>query len=165
MHKAKEVGFHTQVISAGRSINDNMPKYVAAITLKAINSVSRRSKDIKVLVLGLTYKENVSDIRESPAFGIVKELKKNRVEVYGYDPYLTEADIIRGFDLKFIDFFDQAEDVKFDGIIFTVAHNAFRKLELSKLAEILNPNPVLMDVRRVLNREEAEQLGFIYRTL
>jgi UDPglucose 6-dehydrogenase/UDP-N-acetyl-D-galactosamine dehydrogenase len=165
VHKAKEVGFRTQVISAGRSINDNMPKYVAAITLKAINSSSKESGRAKILVMGLTYKENVSDIRESPALGIINELKKNRVEVYGYDPYLTEANIGRGFDIKFIDFFNQVEDVKFDGIIFTVAHNAFRKLELTNLTRMQNPNPVLVDVRRVFDGEEARKAGFTYITL
>jgi UDP-N-acetyl-D-mannosaminuronate dehydrogenase len=87
VHKAEEVGYHPQVILAGRAINDHMPKHVAQMMIKGLNEVGKVIKGSKVLIMGLTYKEDVPDTRESPAVGIVEELKEFGVEVYGYDPF------------------------------------------------------------------------------
>jgi UDPglucose 6-dehydrogenase/UDP-N-acetyl-D-galactosamine dehydrogenase len=165
VEKAKEVGFHTQVISAGRSTNDSMPRYVAEMTIQAIDDASKRVKGARVLVMGLTYKENVPDIRESPALGIIRELQKNQIEIYGYDPLIINTADRNGFSIEFIDSMDHPQGIKFDGIVITVAHEAFRKLELIDIARVQNENPVLIDVRGLFDGEEARQLGFIYRTL
>ncbi len=90
VYKARELDYHPQVILVGRAINDFMPKHVAQMTIKALNNVGKVIKGSKVLIMGLTYKENVPDIRESPVKEIVKELKEFGVEVYGYDPVLEE---------------------------------------------------------------------------
>ena len=82
--KAKEVGHHPQVILAGRSINDSMPKYVAEMAVKGLNKVGKVIKGSNVLIMGLTYKEDVADIRESPIEKMVQELKEYDANVYGY---------------------------------------------------------------------------------
>lgn len=165
VHKAKELGYHPQVILSGRAINDYMPKHVAKITIKALNEVGKAIKGSKVLIMGLTYKEDVSDVRESPALGIIEELKKHQVEVYGFDPYLTETDAKKNFDIDIIDSLDYIERIKYDGIVITVAHEVFKQLKLSDLAKMQNANPILFDVRGVYNGVEAKQVGFTYRTL
>jgi UDP-N-acetyl-D-glucosamine/UDP-N-acetyl-D-galactosamine dehydrogenase len=94
--RAKEVGSHLQVILAGRSINDPLPKYVAGMAVKGLNKVGKTIKGSRVLIMGLTNKEDVADIRESPAGNMVHELKEYDVDVYGYDPLLPES-VIRHF--------------------------------------------------------------------
>ena len=93
VYKAKELGYHPQVILAGRAINDYMPKHVAEMAIKSLNEVGKVIKGSKVLIMGLTYKENVPDTRESPVREMVKELKEFGVNVYGYDPLLSKEEI------------------------------------------------------------------------
>ena len=93
--KARDVGYHAQVILAGRSINDHMPKYVAEMAVRGLNDAGKVISGSKALILGVTYKENVPDTRESPVKDIVKELKEYRVAVYGSDPMVTSEELQR----------------------------------------------------------------------
>ena len=86
VYKATELGYHPQVILAGRAINDSMPKHVALTAIKGLNEVGKVIKGSKVLIMGLTYKENVPDTRESPMREMVRELKEFGVDIYGFDP-------------------------------------------------------------------------------
>ena len=159
VYKAKELGYHPQVILAGRAINDYMPKHIAEMAIKGLNEVGKVIKGSKVLVTGLTYKENVPDTRESPVKEIVKELKEFGIEVYGYDPLLSKKEI-EGFGVNVLD----ELNVKADCVIVAVAHNAFREIALGDLKKMMNSNPVLIDVRGVFD-EEAKEEGFYYRRL
>ena len=103
VYKAKELGYHPQVILAGRAINDYMPKHVAEMAIKGLNEVGKVIKGSKVLIMGLTYKENVADTRESSVREMVKELKEFGIEVYGYDPLLSREEI-EDFGVKALDF-------------------------------------------------------------
>ncbi len=93
VNKAQEFGYHPQVILAGRAINDSMPKHVAMLAIRSLNDAGKVIKDSKVLVMGLTYKENVPDTRESPVLEMVKEFKEFHMDVYGYDPLLSPEEI------------------------------------------------------------------------
>lgn len=165
VHKAKELGYNPQVILAGRTINDSMPKHVADITIKALNDTCNVINSSKVLIMGLTYKENVADARETPVKGIIKGLKEYGVKVYGFDPYISEADTGNEFDIELLESLDNLKGVAFNAIIVTVAHEAFRKMKLADLATMQNKNPVLIDVRKIYDGEEAREAGFLYRTL
>ncbi len=164
-YKARELGYNPQVILAGRAVNDSMPKHVADIAIRALNDVGKVIKGSRILIMGLTYKENVADTRETPARGIIKELKQYGVEICGYDPYLLKAGVRKNFDIEFIDSLDHLEGIAFDATVITVAHEVFRKLELTDLAGMQNNNPVLVDVRGIYDGEEARKAGFVYRTL
>jgi UDPglucose 6-dehydrogenase/UDP-N-acetyl-D-galactosamine dehydrogenase len=83
VHRAEELGYHPQVILAGRAINDSMPAHVAGMMIRGLNEAGKVIKGSKVLIMGLAYKENVADIRESPARGIVEGLREFGVDVYG----------------------------------------------------------------------------------
>ena len=161
VYKARELDYHPQVILAGRAINDRMPSYVAEMTIKALNNVGKVIKGSRVLIMGLTYKENVPDTRESPVKGIIKELKEFGIEIFGYDPLLDgiedEFTIKAARDLKVIK--------KIDAVIVAVAHDEFRKTKLNELRDIMNNKPVLIDIRQVFDRSEAEREGFYYQTL
>jgi UDPglucose 6-dehydrogenase/UDP-N-acetyl-D-galactosamine dehydrogenase len=161
VYKARELDYHAQVILAGRAINDSMPKHVAELTIKALNSAGKVIKGSKVLILGFTYKENVPDTRESPVKGIIKELKAFGVEVYGYDPILDNTE--NKFNIQLVTSWQAVK--KADAVIVTVAHDQFKAIKLSKLKESMNNAPVLVDVRQIFTRELAEKEGFYYRTL
>ena len=163
VYKARELGYHPQVILAGRATNDYMPKHVAEMTVKALNEVGKVIKGSRVLVMGLTYKEDVPDIRESPVRGIIKELREYGVEITGFDPMLKGADFEDEFGITLLS--DLRESTKVDGIILAVAHSSFRKLKLSDLKKMQNSNPVLIDVRGIFDAEEARRAGFYYMTL
>ncbi|MBA1343514.1 MAG: UDP-N-acetyl-D-mannosamine dehydrogenase [ANME-2 cluster archaeon] len=162
VHKAEELMYHPQVILAGRAINDSMPGYVALMAIKGLNDVGKVIKGSKVLIMGLTYKENVPDTRESPVREIVRVLEEFGVTVYGYDPLLSDA-MIEGFGVKALD----AQDAKVACVIVTVAHDEFKEMGLSDMARFMamGETPVLVDVRGMFDRAEAEQRGIYYRRL
>ena len=160
VYKARELGYHSQVILAGRSINDYMPKHVALLAIKALNQAGKVMKDSKVLIMGLTYKENVPDTRESPVSQMVKELKEFGMELFGYDPLLTSREIER-FGVKPV----EGLSVKTDCVIIAVAHEQFKAITLDVLKTASKENPVLIDVRRMFDEQEAKKKGFLYYTL
>ena len=165
VYKAKEFGYHPQVILAGRAINDYIPKHIAEMTVKALNDVGKVIKGSRVLIMGLTYKEDVPDIRESPAKEIIKELREFGIEVVGFDP-LLDADNLEGeFNIKLFKDFKEAKEVKSDCIVLAVAHSSFYTLSLSDLKEMQSSAPVLIDVRGMFDAEEAKKAGFCYRSL
>jgi UDP-N-acetyl-D-glucosamine/UDP-N-acetyl-D-galactosamine dehydrogenase len=161
VHRAKELGYHPQVILAGRSINDSMPKVVAEITVKALNDARKVIRDSRVLVMGLTYKEDVPDMRESPSLHLVEELGAYGCEVVAWDPLVADAELPSGARRAA----SLAEARDLDAIVTAVAHQSFRALSLDDLRARMRRDPVLVDVRRVHDRHDAEQHGFLYRTL
>lgn len=165
VYKAKELGYHPQVILAGRAINDAMPKYIAEMTIKALNKVGKVIKDSRVLIMGLTYKEDVADIRETPARGIISHLKEYGVETVGYEPVVVGVGLEREFGIKLLDNLSELTKDKVDGIIITVAHSVFNKLKLIELIKIQNSNPVLIDIRGIFDAKTAREAGFYYQTL
>jgi len=160
VYKAKKLGYHPQVILAGRAINDYASKHVALMAIKGLNEAGKVIKNSKVLIMGLTYKENVPDIRESPVKNIVKELKEFDINLYGYDPLLSKEQINK-FGVKAVDDLN----MKVDCVIITVAHEEFKKMNLDKIKTLMNGNPVLIDIRRIFDINEAKKKGFLYKTL
>jgi len=158
--KARDVGYHAQVILAGRSINDHMPKYVAEMAVRGLNDAGKVISGSKALILGVTYKENVPDTRESPVKDIVKELKEYRVAVYGSDPMVTSEELQRFGVVPY-----SADEGKVDCVIAAVGHDQFRRMSLEEIRGMMNGDPVLIDVRGIFDGEAAEREGFRYRRL
>lgn len=161
VYKARELGYHPRVILAGRAVNDSMAKHVAEMAIKGINEAGLVIRGSKVLILGLTYKENVPDTRESPVKEIVKELKEFGCKVYGLDPLLTTKEI-ESFGVRKV-----TEDLKgkIDCVIFAVAHDQFKKFTFDFIKTYMSKNPVLIDVRRMFDPSDAKKNGFKYYTL
>lgn len=158
VHKAVELGFHPQVILAGRAVNDHMPKHVAQMMIKGLNEAGKVIKGSKVLIMGLTYKENVPDTRESPAVGIVEELKEFGIDIYGCDPFLNCREVER-YGIKVFN------REKIDGVILAIAHDAFRKIVLEDMQGFMEDKPVLIDVRGIFGGEEGKNLCSYYKML
>ena len=167
VHRARELGYHSQVIAAGRSINDSMAKHVAEMTIKALNEVGKVIKDSRVLIMGLTYKENVSDTRETPQKNLIEELREYGVAVFGYDPLLDIAEAEEEYGIRMLSSLEKEDG--FNAVILAVAHDVFKRgkhsISLDKLADVMNSRPVLVDIRRHYDGAEAKRRGFCYRTL
>ena len=117
-------------------------------------------KGSKVLIMGLTYKENVADTRESPIREMVEELKEFGIDVFGYDPLLSKEEI-GGFGVKALDNLD----MKVDGVVVTAAHDEFKKMNLNEIKKFMNDKPVIVDARGMFDEGEAKEKGFYYESL
>jgi UDP-N-acetyl-D-mannosaminuronate dehydrogenase len=161
MHKAEEYGIHSRIITVGRSVNDAMPKYVAEMTVKSLNHGNKVINKTKVLIMGLSYKANVIDFRESPVKQLVQELREYGIDIWGYTTRLDDAK--KEFDIKLIN--SLSGSLCFDCIIVTLAHDEFKTIKLDKLKSIMNSHPILIDLQGLFDTEEVHQNGFIYKRL
>ncbi|MCX7920940.1 MAG: nucleotide sugar dehydrogenase [Clostridia bacterium] len=159
-YKAQEIGYHPQVILSGRKINDEMGKYVAENTVKKLIDADRQIKGARVLIMGITFKEDVPDVRNSRVVDIVNELKEYGIEVFVTDPIADKLEVKHEYD---IDMVDLNNIYKFDAIIFSVAHNAYKDINLEQLKNYyVNCKPVLIDVKGIFDRSYAQKLGYYY---
>ncbi len=161
VHKAKELGYHPQVTLAGRAINDYMPKHIVEMTVKALNDNDKVIKNSKVLIMGLTYKENVADTREAPVREIIHGLEEYGVTIFGYDPLLN--DFPNEYKLQLIHNLEDLPEI--DCVIITVAHDNFLDITLNHLKQLMGSHPVIIDIRGMFNYEEASSVGIYYRCL
>lgn len=162
-YKAQLNGYNPQVILAGRSINNYMPKYVAELTVRALNDAGKPIKGSKILIMGLTYKENVPDTRETPVRGIIAELREYGVDIYGFDPMLTNIESEFGIKAIYGDGFNELD--KLDGVVWAVCHSAFNSITLKSLKSRMADSPALIDVRSHFDSREAVKEGFYYKSL
>jgi UDP-N-acetyl-D-galactosamine dehydrogenase len=143
--KAQEVGYHPEIILAGRRVNDSMGQYVAMEVIKLMVQKDIKIKGANILNLGITFKENCPDVRNTKAVDVIKELKGFGTDVTIYDPWANPEEVKHEYNLETV---QQLPKNSFDAIILTVAHNEFLKEDLESL---LKPNGVLYDVKGVLN--------------
>lgn len=157
-HKAEEVGYHPQVILAGRRINDDMSRYVARNTIKLMLKNGIDVPRATVCVLGITFKENCPDIRNSKVADLVKEFKQWGTTVLVVDPWANAAEVQHeyGFELTTMDEINQV-----DTLVVAVGHDEFRALSPSALKSFVKGNkPVFTDVKSIFNRDEISAEGF-----
>jgi UDP-N-acetyl-D-mannosaminuronate dehydrogenase len=153
------------VILAGRNINDSMPGYIADMTADALKSLKKIVKGARVLVMGLTYKENVSESRNAPSQYLVEELKKRGMAVQAYDPLLRESVIKNEFKAEPVRDLKGLKKDPVDAVIITVPHAEFLKLGLDDLKAIQKSAPVLVDIPGIFRKMDAKNAGLLYRTL
>lgn len=159
-YKAEEIGYHSQVILAGRRINDDMGRYVAESCVKKLIAAGKPVKDAKVAILGITFKENCPDVRNSKVNDIIKELRE-----YGIEPVVTDA-IASPEDAKKaygIDLVSLNEIKGMDTVIIAVAHEEYQKLSMAEIDGMFaEGTKVLLDVKGDLDRKEYEAAGYSY---
>ena len=156
-NKASEVGYHAQVILSGRRINDGMAKFVAEKTIKKLIANNVRVKGADVLVMGLTFKENCPDLRNSKVADIVKELKEYGTNVHVIDPTADKLEAKREYGIVLED----EEHIKnMDAVVVAVGHKQYREMKLEDFRKYFNPvysKPLLIDVKSLYNKEMAEK--------
>jgi UDP-N-acetyl-D-galactosamine dehydrogenase len=145
--KAQEFGYHPGIILEGRRMNDGMGQYVSSEVIKLMLKHDIRIKGSKVLVLGITFKENCPDVRNTKAVDVINGLKSFGVEVSIYDPWASPIEVMREYQLATT---NKLPNEMYDAIILTVSHNEFLGLNLRKM---LNKNGVLYDVKGILTEK------------
>ena len=157
-HKAEEVGYHPQVILAGRRINDNMARYTARSVIRLMLKNGLDVVRSTVGVMGITFKENCPDIRNSKVADLVKELQNWGANVLVTDPWANSDEVMNeyGIQLGSID-----ETNKVDALVVAVGHSEFRDISPSQLKNLCrSQKPVLADVKALYNRHDAAKVGF-----
>jgi UDP-N-acetyl-D-galactosamine dehydrogenase len=160
-YKARQLGHYPQIILAGRKVNEYMPYYVAELTFRALKEAKKKIKNSKILILGLTFKENCRDYRNSRIEKTIKKLKSRGCKIFGYDPLLQKEEI-ETFGIKPVLNLNNNQE-KFDALILSVVHNQFKNLSLKNLEEISSPPPVLIDIKGYFKNSKGENL--IYKSL
>lgn len=155
-HKADKLGYHPQVILAGRRINDNMGKYIAEQTVKHLIRDGSPVKDAHVIVLGLTFKENCSDLRNSRVIDVIRELQSYGVAVSVHDPVAAAEDALSEYGVTLRSW---NELPRAQAIVAAVAHDAFRERSLDELQEKLQPGGLYVDVKCQANAKELRSRG------
>ncbi|MHA3787259.1 nucleotide sugar dehydrogenase [Flavobacterium hauense] len=142
--KAQEVGYHPEIILAGRRLNDSMGEYVASQVVKLMIKKGIEVNGAKVLMLGITFKENCPDVRNTKIVDVIHALREYGIDVTTFDPWAAPDEVLHEYDMTTI---NMLPSQKFDGVVLGVAHNEFKNLDYSA---ILEENSVLYDVKGVL---------------
>lgn len=155
-HKAEMIGYHPEVILAGRRINDNMGKYIAEQTIKHMIANGNAIKDAKVIILGLTFKENVPDLRNSRVIDVINELKSYGVQLFVCDPVPLKEDARHEYG---IDLFSWDDLPVADAIVAAVAHREFLSKPAHVLADKVAPNGAFIDVKSLFDQTALRAAG------
>lgn len=152
-HKAQEIGYHPEVILAGRRINDGMGVYVAEQVIKLMTRQRMHVVGSRVLVMGLTFKENCPDLRNTRVVDIVHELKTYNAHVDVYDPWVSAAEAEHEYGIHPV---SELIEGQYDAIILAVAHQQFQAMGVERIRALGKPNAVLFDIKYVLPREAVD---------
>lgn len=152
-HKAQAIGYHPEIILAGRRLNDTMGSYVVAQLVKAMTRRRIHVDGARVLVMGLTFKENCPDLRNTRVIDIVAELRDYHCDVDVFDPWVTVEEAEREYGITPI---ATPTAGKYDAIILAVAHQQFKTMGAQAIRVLGKPNAVLYDLKYVLNASEAD---------
>ena len=156
-HKAEMLGYHPQVILAGRRINDGMGKFIAEQTVKRMIAAGSPIKGAKVNVLGLTFKEDCGDLRNSKVIDIIRELKSFGVEVHVTDPAADPAEAVHEYGVSLVPF---SELPRADAIVAAVAHKEYRTLAVGDIGQKLAAGGAFIDVKAAFDAAALRQAGF-----
>ena len=150
--KAQEYGYNPEIILAGRRMNDSMGVYVASEVIKTMIQKDIKIKDAEILILGITFKENCPDVRNTKAVDVITALKQYGVNVTIYDPWANEDEVLHEYNLVSV---KELPKDKFDTIVLTVAHNEFKNIDLSMLKK---ENAIIYDVKGILDEKADAKL-------
>jgi len=152
-HKAIEVGYNPEMILAGRRLNDNMGSYVADQVSKLMTKKRIHVVDANVLIMGLTFKENCPDLRNTRVVDLVEEFEGFNCNVDVYDPWVDKDESVHEYGIKPI---DQPTESKYDAILLAVAHNEFKALSVEQIKTFGKDNHVLYDIKYLLDTNEVD---------
>jgi len=162
-YEAEKLGYHSQIILAGRKVNDGMGAFIADATIKQLILAGKAPKSSKVVILGLTFKENCPDTRNSKVNDIIKRLEEYDIQPIVVDPWASNQDARREYGVQLTNL-DSVFDA--DCIIIAVAHNQFKELSIEQLDKLYkkesNAEKVLIDVKSILDKQNIEDKGYRY---
>ncbi len=150
VHKSKKLGYDPEVILSGRRINDRMPAFIAKKLVQLLIGKGKNPSECKVLINGITFKENVSDIRNSKVAELYNELRGYSVQVDVCDPRADQEEVLHEYDIQMI----QTPDSDYDAVIVAVAHDEFKVLNTQHFSTMMKKDPVLIDLKGLYQRPE-----------
>lgn len=152
-HKAQQVGYHPEIILAGRRLNDSMGSYVASQLVKQMTKEGVAIRDSRVLVMGLTFKEDTPDLRNSRIVDVIRELQDYGINVDVLDPWCDPAEAKAEYGVSLV---TDPEDGAYDGIVLAVAHSQFRDMGVEKIRALGQPHSVLYDLKYVIPADASD---------
>ncbi|MEX1109388.1 MAG: Vi polysaccharide biosynthesis UDP-N-acetylglucosamine C-6 dehydrogenase TviB [Dongiaceae bacterium] len=152
-HKAQQIGYHPEMILAGRRINDNMALYVAGEVVRLMTAKRIHPKSSRVLVLGLAFKENCPDLRNSKVADLVSELEKYGAAVDVWDPWVSAREAREEYGIRPV---RKPAKGRYDAIVVAVAHRQFRELDITAVRRLARRNHVLYDIKYVFGRHDVD---------
>lgn len=159
--KAEEIGYHPEIILAGRRINDGMGKYIAENVIKVLIRENVSVNNAHVLIMGFAFKENIGDIRNTKVIDILHELKEFGVHVSIFDPYVHPEEVKKEYNIDVLD--DINQDGPYDAIIVSVKHDLFiKKYDVESLKKISKNPFILFDIKSIYDRDKVVKAGGIY---
>lgn len=152
LHKSVELGYEPQVILSGRRVNDGMPAWVAKKLLQLLLKKGKNPRQSKVLVLGITFKENVADIRNSKVATLVHELQDFSINVHVVDPYASPNEVAHEYKLTLSDKISDG----YDAVVVAVSHQEYRKYDSAFFKSIMRDHPILVDLKALYEQVDPE---------
>jgi UDP-N-acetyl-D-galactosamine dehydrogenase len=151
--KAQELGYHPEIILAGRRLNDTMSSYIAGEVVKLMIKNDIQVKASKILILGFTFKENCPDVRNTKVIDIIKELESYDTEITTYDPWAKPQEVMDEYGIVTVNSFEDITSQQYDTIILAVAHDAFKAIDLLRLRK---PYSMVYDAKGFLDRSQVD---------
>lgn len=155
-HKAQAIGYNPEIILAGRRLNDSMGEYVVTQLVKTMIKKRIQVEGAKVLILGLSFKENCPDVRNTKVIDIVHELKEYNIDVDVYDPWVDADEAQQEYDITPINDLSHLENSSYDGIILAVAHNQFVEMGVEQIRALGKSNHVLYDLKYLFDSKLSD---------
>jgi UDP-N-acetyl-D-galactosamine dehydrogenase len=152
-HKAQELGYHPEIILAGRRLNDGMSKFIVGEFVKTLAQKNIRINNANILVLGLAFKENCPDIRNTKIIDVVDELKSFNCNVDIFDPWVNSEEVMKSFKIKPVLFL---KEKSYDGVIIAVAHKEFLKMGLKKIKTFCKSSHIIYDLKHIFDKSEVD---------
>ena len=156
LHRARELGIEPQVIASGRRVNDNMPNFIAKKLVQTIIQKGKNPGNSKVLVLGVTFKEDVADIRNSKVVNLVRELMDYSINVHLMDPHASPNEVAHEYKLMMMDELSS----NYDAVIVAVGHKEYRSMSMEYIRSLMNGQPILYDLKGVFDRPTDPNLVY-----
>ena len=150
-YKAKTIGYQPNIILAGRKINDNMGHYVASVFIKEMKKKEIKIEGSKILIMGLTFKENCADIRNSGINVVIKKLKKYNCIVDLYDPWAHSEDVKKSFNVSLK---PKLKNNVYDGVVIAVAHDKFKEMGEIEILKLCKKNHVVYDLKHLFSKDK-----------
>ncbi len=152
MHKAIELGHDPQVIRSGRRINDEMPAWIAKKLVQTLIAKGKNPKDCKVLVMGMTFKEDVSDIRNSKVADLIREIEGYSINVEVIDPHAAADEVAHEYNISL----SEKQGNNYDAVVVAVAHEQYKTLTINDFKAMMNTEPLLIDIKGFYNKNEFQ---------
>ncbi|MDX1452653.1 MAG: Vi polysaccharide biosynthesis UDP-N-acetylglucosamine C-6 dehydrogenase TviB [Oleiphilaceae bacterium] len=152
-HKAQSIGYHPEMILSGRRINDNMAEHIAEKVLRLMTQKKIQVVDANILVMGLTFKENCPDIRNTKAIDVIRELQGFHANVEIYDPWADAEEVLAEYNLSLT---HELQDGRYDAVVLCVAHDEIKALGAERIHALCKTQHVIFDVKHILPKDKVD---------